>query len=234
VVREGRFVDRADAGRALAGLLTRYAGRPDVLVLALPRGGVPVGLEVATALRAPLDVLVVRKLGVPAQPELAFGAVASGGLGMVNPDIVNQARIDEATIETVTARERREIVRRESAYRAGGHPAPVTGKAAIVVDDGLATGSTMRVAVAALRRLQPQRVVVAVPVAPPSVCAVLEREADEVVCLLTPSWLGAVGAWYADFAQVSDDEVRALLAQAEASSGRTDAGEAADDDAAHA
>jgi putative phosphoribosyl transferase len=211
---ENPFSDRREAGRELAASLSAYADREDVVVLALPRGGVPVAFEVAAALRAPLDVFVVRKLGVPSQPELAFGAMASGGLTLLNDDVVSQLGIDESTIKDVVAHEREEIMRRELAYRGERRLSSVAAKVVILVDDGLATGSTMRVAVAALQELGPERIVAAVPVAPPSVCRQLEQEADEVHCLLTPAWLRAVSTWYRDFRQVSDDEVSDLLEQA--------------------
>lgn len=205
------FRDRTEAGRLLAEKLTTYSGRPDVLVLALPRGGVPVAYEVARALDAPLDVFVVRKLGVPGHEELAMGAIASGGVCVLNDDLVQTLRIPDQLIEVVTARERRELERRERAYR-NGRPAPgVRGRTVILVDDGLATGSTMRAAVEALRRLGPARVVVAVPTAAPSTCDEFRHEADECVCDITPDPFYAVGLWYEDFSQTTDDEVRDLL-----------------------
>lgn len=212
-----RFADRAEAGRRLAAALARYASRPDVVVLGLPRGGVPVAFEVAQALGAPLDVFVVRKLGVPGREELAMGAVASGGVRVVNEDVVETLRIPPTVIEQVAAREERELARRERLYRGGRPTLALAGKTAILVDDGLATGSTMRAAIAAARRLDPAAVVVAVPVGSPDVCADLRSLADEVVCVETPPFLYAVGLWYRDFTQVSDDEVRELLARANAS-----------------
>jgi predicted phosphoribosyltransferase len=210
------FRDRYEAGRLLAEQLTAYAGRPDVLVLALPRGGVPVAYEVARALGAPLDVFAVRKLGVPGHEELAMGAIASGGVYVLNDEVVQALRIPSRVIEAVAARELRELGRRERAYR-DGRPAPVVrGRTVILVDDGLATGSTMRAAVAALRRLGPARVVVAVPTAAPATCAELRREADECACAITPEPFYAVGLWYEDFSQTTDDEVRDLLARAAA------------------
>ena len=208
-----RFRDRAEAGRELGERLAeRYAGRPDVLVLALPRGGVVVGREVADRLDAPLDVLVVRKLGFPGQSELAMGAIASHGVRVLNEALLEQTGVSEALVEDVVARERVELERRETIYR-GDRPAPdVAGKTVLVVDDGLATGSTMLAAVHALRSLRVGRIVVAVPTAPRQTCEALEDVADEVVCLRQPEPFYAVGLSYEDFSEVSDDEVRALLA----------------------
>jgi putative phosphoribosyl transferase len=209
------FRDRREAGRALAKALTRYAGRPDVLVLALPRGGVPVAFEVAAALNAPLDVFLVRKLGVPDHEELAMGALAAGGVTVRNEDVIAELDIPEEVIARTATREGRELTRRIRAYR-GDRPAlDVQGRTIILVDDGLATGSTMRAAVVALRQLGPARIVVGVPVAAPRTCEALAAEADEVVCALTPERFVAVGRWYEDFSQTTDAEVRALLAQAE-------------------
>jgi putative phosphoribosyl transferase len=208
------FRDRFDAGRHLATQLTLYAGRDDVLVLALPRGGVPVGYEVARALEVPLDVFLVRKLGVPGREELAMGAIASGGVRVLNEDVVRVFRLSETTLAQVEAEERHELERREREYRRGHPGLNVRGKTVLIVDDGLATGSTMRAAIAALRRLKPARIVVAVPVGAPEVCQELAREADEVVCVLEPERFSAVGVWYEDFSQTTDDEVRELLAQA--------------------
>ncbi|MGE3819880.1 MAG: phosphoribosyltransferase [Isosphaeraceae bacterium] len=205
------FRDRAEAGRKLAGKLTAYADRHDVLVLALPRGGVPVAYEVARELGAPLDVFVVRKLGVPGHEELAMGAIASGGTLVLNEDVVQALRIPDRVIEVVAARERRELERRERAYRGDRPPPDVRGRVVLLVDDGLATGSTMRAAVAALRRLGPARLVVAVPTSAPSTCEEFRQEADECVCDLTPDPFHAVGLWYEDFSQTTDDEVRDLL-----------------------
>jgi predicted phosphoribosyltransferase len=208
------FRDRADAGRQLAAQLTRYANCPDVFVLALPRGGVPVAFEVAQALDAPLDIFLVRKLGVPGHEELAMGAIATGGIRVLNNEVVYGLGIPEDVLATVAAREEHELRRRERLYR-GDRPAPeVAGRIVILVDDGLATGSTMRAAVAALRRRQPGRIVVAVPVGSSVTCAELEAEADEVVCAHTPERFYAVGIWYADFAQTTDAEVRDLLERA--------------------
>jgi predicted phosphoribosyltransferase len=208
------FRDRFDAGRHLAARLRHYAGRPDVVVLALPRGGVPVGYEVARALGASLDVFVVRKLGVPGHEELAMGAIASGGVRVLNKEVLRELPISDEDLDAVSAREQLELSRREEEYRGARPPADVRGKTVILVDDGLATGSTMRAAVAALRRLGPARIVVAVPVGARSTCAELAREADEAVCAEEPEPFHAVGLWYYDFAQTSDDEVRDLLAQA--------------------
>jgi len=209
-----RFRDRTDAGRRLADKLNQYAGRDDVIVLALPRGGVPVGAEVARALGAPLDVFLVRKLGVPGHEELAMGAIATGGVRVLNRDVLDQLHIPRERVDLVAAKEMEELTRREAAYR-DGRPAPdVRGKTAILVDDGLATGASMKAAVAALRDLGPARVVAAVPVGAPETCAELEALADEVVCATTPDPFYAVGSWYADFDQTTDDEVRDLLAAA--------------------
>jgi len=205
------FRDRVEAGDALAGLLGHYAGRPDVLVLALPRGGVPVAARVAEALGAPLDVFVVRKLGVPGQPELAMGAIATGGVRVVNEQVVGRLRLGEAELQRVAEAEERELARRERSYREGRGPPDLAGQVVILVDDGLATGSTMRAAVAAARRLGPARVVVAVPTAPASTCQRLGEEADEVVCATTPRPFRAVGYSYRSFPQTSDEEVRSLL-----------------------
>jgi len=208
------FLDRYDAGRQLAAHLERYADRDDVVVLALPRGGVPVGNEVARGLNAPLDVFLVRKLGVPGQEELAMGAIASGGVRVLNDEIVRGLNIPPDIIDTVAERERRELERREWAYRDDRPTPDVRDKIVILVDDGLATGSTMRAAVAALRKRRPGWVVVAVPVGAAETCADMERVADEVVCVRKPEPFYAVGAWYEDFAQTTDQEVRDLLAQA--------------------
>ena len=207
------FSDRADAGRQLAAQLGDYTGRPDVLVLALPRGGVPVGYEVARALAAPLDVLLVRKLGVPGHEELAMGAVASGGVRVLNPDVVDSLGIPAPLIDEVAAREQGELERRELAYRDGRRAPDVCGRTVILVDDGLATGSTMRAAAKAVRQQQPQRLVVGVPVASPQTCDEFRDEVDEIVCAITPEPFYAVGVWYHDFSQTTDDEVRALLAR---------------------
>jgi predicted phosphoribosyltransferase len=206
-----RFRDRVDAGRAVASALTHYAGRRDVVVLGLPRGGVPVAAEVAAALGAPIGVFVVRKLGVPGHDELAMGAIAEGGVRVLNRDVVDRLRIDPDDIEAVAEREQAELERRTRAYGGQGAPPDVAGKVVVVVDDGLATGSTMRAAVAAVRALQPARVVVAVPVGAPTTCSALAAEADEVVCVQSPELFRAVGQWYEDFSPTTDDEIRRVL-----------------------
>lgn len=212
------FSDRAEAGRLLSGRLLAYAGRPDVLVLALPRGGVPVGYEVARALGVPLDVFVVRKLGLPGHEELAMGAIASGGVCVLNDEVIDALRVPRSVIKEVIDQELRELERRERAYRDDRPPPDVRGLTVILVDDGLATGSTMRAAVAALRRLEPARIVVAVPTAAPSTCEEFRHLADECICEITPEPFQAVGLWYEDFSQTTDDEVRGLLERAETSS----------------
>jgi putative phosphoribosyl transferase len=207
------FDDRRDAGRQLGAKLSAYAGAQP-LVLALPRGGVPVGYEVARALSAPLDVFVVRKLGVPNNEELAMGAVASGGALVLNEDVVARLGIPAEIVARVAEAERREIDRRERAFR-GARPMPdVRRRTVILVDDGLATGATMRAAVAALRKMKPARLVVAVPISDPGVCDEFRHLADDALCAVTPEPLHAVGLWYRDFTQTSDDEVRELLARA--------------------
>jgi predicted phosphoribosyltransferase len=213
-MESSRFRDRVEAGRSLAELLSGYAGRDDVIVLALPRGGVPVGYEVAKALGAPLDVLVVRKLGVPGHEEFAMGAIASGGLLVLDQDLVRRLGIGRAEIERTVAAELRELERREAAYRDGREPPQLEGKTVILVDDGLATGSTMRAAALAVRQAKPARIVVAVPVAAAQTCDEFRDVVDEIVCGLTPQPFQAVGLWYDDFSQTSDDEVRALLSEA--------------------
>jgi putative phosphoribosyl transferase len=216
-----RFANRREAGRILAGGLGAYAARSDVLVLGLPRGGIPVAREVAAALGAPLDVFVVRKLGVPFQPELAMGAIASADIRVLNADVIRVCRIPEHIIEHVTRVERQELERRERAYRAGRPALTIAGRVAILVDDGLATGSTMRAAVTAVRRLHPSRVVVAVPVGARETCEELATIADEVVCPEMPDQFGAVGAWYEDFSQTTDDEVTAALQETAANHDRS-------------
>jgi predicted phosphoribosyltransferase len=209
-----RFRDRAEGGRRLAEKLGKYAGRPDLLVLALPRGGVPVAFEISQALGAPLDVLVVRKLGVPGHEELAMGAIASGGAWVLNNDLIQTLQPSIRMIQEVAARELQELTRRERIYR-GDRPAlEVRGRTVILVDDGLATGSTMRAAVAAVRRRKPAHLIVAVPTAAPSACVELQREVDECVCVITPDSFHAVGVWYEDFSQTTDDDVRGLLERA--------------------
>jgi putative phosphoribosyl transferase len=207
------YRDRADAGRVLAGALGHLAGRDDVVVLALPRGGVPVAWEVARQLGAPLDVLLVRKLGVPGHAELAMGAIAAGGVRVLNPSVVEPLHIPPDDVERVAAREGVELARREQAYRPGRPPLDVAGRVVVVVDDGLATGSTMRAAVAAVRAMAPARVVVAVPVGSRETCRDLAAEADEVVCVRIPAGFRAVGEWYEDFSETTDDDIRALLAR---------------------
>lgn len=208
------FQDRSDAGRLLGQELRRFAGRDDVIVLALPRGGVPVAFEVADALGVELDLMLVRKLGAPGQEELAMGAIASGGARVLNADVVQSLLVSEAAIEVAVQRESRELERRERAYRGTRPPPRIAGRTVLLVDDGLATGATMRAAVAAVRALHPASVVVAVPVAPPETLRSLETEADEVVCLAAPPMFYAVGQWYADFPQTTDEEVVALLQRA--------------------
>ncbi|WP_024794924.1 phosphoribosyltransferase [Tomitella biformata] len=208
-----RFRDRPDAGRVLAGLLAGYRGQSNLLVLALPRGGVPVAEVVAASLPAPLDVFVVRKLGVPGRAELAMGAIASGGVLVLNEDVVRVFDVDEEALGRVVGAEEAELVRRERAYRGDRPPAALAGKTVIVVDDGAATGATMRAALLAIARAEPARLVAAVPVAPAEVCAELELLADEVVCASSPVDFAAVGGSYDRFDQTGDDEVRALLAR---------------------
>jgi putative phosphoribosyl transferase len=221
---DGRYADRAEAGRVLAEKLKSLAGRPDVIVLALPRGGVPVACEIARRLGAPLDVFVVRKLGVPGHEELAMGALASGGVRVLNQDLIDELGIPDRLVEESTLREQNELDRRERAYR-GTRPAPeLRGKTVVLVDDGLATGNTMRAAVEAVRAQGPARVVVAVPVSARASCEQLAEVADEVVCGRTPDPFHAVGMWYEDFEQTSDAEVGALLSQAQ---DRADAAHAA-------
>jgi putative phosphoribosyl transferase len=209
------FRDRSEAGRLLAQELGAYAGREDVIVLALPRGGVPVAFEVARAIHAPLDVFVVRKLGVPGHEELAMGAIASGGILVTEPNVIEGLAIPPEVVADVAAREEQERLRREREYRGDRREPGVRGRTAILVDDGLATGSTMRAAVAALRKLQPARIVVAVPVAAASTCADLAPDVDDIVCGRTPEPFHSVGQWYEEFAQTTDEEVRELLARAE-------------------
>ncbi len=207
-----QFANRSEAGKELATKLMAYAHRADVLVLALPRGGVPVAYRVARVLHAPLDVFLVRKLGVPGHEELAMGAIAMGGVRVLNKEIA--IYMDEAVIDAVSRQEQAELQRRERLYR-GDRPAPnIQGRAVILVDDGLATGSTMRAAAVALRQMQPHKIVVAVPVAAAETCDEFRSEVDEVVCAATPEPFMAVGLWYADFSQTSDEEVRELLEQA--------------------
>jgi predicted phosphoribosyltransferase len=215
------FKDRVDAGERLAKELARYDGRADAVVLGLPRGGVAVAFVVSEALRVPLDILVVRKLGVPGNEELAMGAIASGGARVLNRDVIRWMGITDRTIEVVAARETRELERRERALRGDRPRIALRGKSVLLVDDGIATGATMRAAVSALRATEPGRVVVAAPVAPPDVCARLEEETDELVCLARVEPFGAVGSWYADFPQVTDGEVRELLKRRPGDAGRS-------------
>jgi putative phosphoribosyl transferase len=205
------FRDRVEAGELLAGRLTQYRDRDDVVVLGLPRGGVPVAREVSRALGVPFDVYVVRKLGVPGHEELAMGAIATGGVRQVNHDVVDALGIPASVIESVAAREHRELERREQDYRGNRGPLSLTNRTVILVDDGLATGSTMRAAVIAVRQQQPARVIVAVPVGAASTCADLATEADDVVCVRMPDPFVAVGMWYRDFTPTTDHEVRTLL-----------------------
>lgn len=208
------FRDRAEAGRRLASMLRHYAKRPDVMVLALPRGGVPVGYEVARALSAPLDVFLVRKLGFPGQEEFAMGAIASGGARVLNSSLIRRMHVTPETVDAVAAKELRELERREKAYRDSNPLPSVRGKTVILVDDGLATGASMYAAAAALRSEVPARIVVAVPVGAPSTCADFSALVDEVVCAETPAAFSAVGQWYDDFDQTTDEEVRELLRRA--------------------
>lgn len=211
---EKTFRDRTDAGRQLAEALGVYADRDDVIVLALPRGGVPVAYEVAKQLHVPLDVFVVRKLGVPGYEELALGAIASGGVRVLNQDVVRILPDADRIVEAVTANELVEMERRERAYRDDRPPLDVRGRTVILVDDGLATGATMHAAVEALREQEPAKVVVAVPVCAPETCREIQKVADETVWLFAPEWFHGVGQFYDDFSQTSDDEVRRLLAEA--------------------
>lgn len=217
------FADRREAGIELASKLRHIANRSDVVVLALPRGGVPVAYEVAEALNAPLDIFLVRKLGLPEYPELAMGAIASGGVRVLNPEVVRFYGVSSAAIESVARDEGRELERREREYRRGKPMTDLKDKTVILVDDGLATGSTMRAAVEAVRQHKPGRVIVAVPVGAPSTCAEFADITDETVCARTPQQFSAVGLWYHDFSQTTDEEVRTLLQAHDRSSGRTHA-----------
>jgi putative phosphoribosyl transferase len=207
------FLNRTDAGRKLAGRLAAYANRADVIVLALPRGGVPVAFEVARALHAPLDVFLSRKLGVPGQEELAFGALASGGVRVLDQDLIRQVGISPEEVARVTKKAKKELERRESVYRAGRPPLRVEGLTALLVDDGIATGSSIRAGAKALREMKPARIVIAVPVAPASTCKRLRDEVDELVCLHMPEMFFAIGQFYEDFSQLSDEEVIDFLRQ---------------------
>ncbi|MFS0517238.1 phosphoribosyltransferase [Nostoc sp. UIC 10607] len=207
------FLNRTEAGKLLAAQLTEYANRPDVLVLGLPRGGVPVAFEVAKALNAPLDVCLVRKLGVPGHKELAMGALAMGGVRVINENVVDWLRISKETIDEVAAIEMRELDRRDRTYR-GNHPPPkLKNHTILLVDDGIATGATIRAAIATLKKQHPRELVVAVPVAAASTCEELQAEVDKVVCVIMPEDLYAIGIWYEDFEQISDAEVSELLAR---------------------
>ncbi len=209
------YRDRLEGGKHLAARLAKYANRDDVLVLALPRGGVPVGFEVARALHAPLDIFLVRKLGVPGHEELAMGAISTGGVRVLNDDVVDYLQIPFGVIDTIAAIELRELERRERAYRGDRREPDVQGKSIILVDDGLATGSTMRAAVAALRQQNPARIVVAVPVSAAQTCDEYRMGVDEIICASTPEPFRGVGQWYRDFSQTTDDEVRELLEKAQ-------------------
>ncbi len=208
------FHDRTEAGRLLAKRLKlNYANRSDVLVLGLPRGGVPVAYEVAKVLHAPLDICIVRKLGVPGHKELAMGAIAPGGIMVLNEELVRSLKISQKAIEQVITKEQQELERRDRVYR-GDRPVPdLSHRTIILVDDGIATGSTIKAAIFTIKQQQPKRIIVAVPVAPPEVCQELKEEVDEVICLLTPEWLYAIGLWYEDFSPTTDEEVRNLLAR---------------------
>ena len=206
-----RFRDRFEAGRRLAAALAEYVERPNLLVLALPRGGVPVGYEVARALHAPLDIMLVRKLGVPGHEELAMGAIASGGVRILADEVVAAFGIPEPVIAAAAAREQDELDRQERIYREDRPPPAIRGRTVLLVDDGLATGSTMRAAALAIRAQNPKHLVIAVPVAPAETCAALRRDADEVICAITPEPFFAVGNWYQDFSPTSDEEVRQVL-----------------------
>jgi putative phosphoribosyl transferase len=215
------YRDRRHAGEELAVRLDRLKGRNDVVVLALPRGGVPVGYEVARSLGAPLDVFLVRKLGVPGHRELAMGAIASGGVRVLNDQVVDWYGIPQSAIDAVAREEQEELERRERAYRAGRVPVPQEGKTVVLVDDGLATGSTMKAAVQAVRARRPASIIVAVPVGSPETCRDFADIADEIVCVRAPQYFAAVGQWYRDFSQTTDEEVRDLLQTAPALTGRT-------------
>jgi putative phosphoribosyl transferase len=208
------FEDRADAGRRLADKLTAYGNRNDVIVLALPRGGVPVAYEVARELDLPLDIFLVRKLGVPGQEELAMGAIASGDVRIINQDVVDALGISEETIDTVAQEEERELLRREQSYRDNRPPPDVRGRTVILIDDGLATGASMAAAVAGLRELHPAQIVIAVPTASAETCQAFAEQVDAIVCAETPHPFKAVGVWYDDFSQTTDEEVRELLISA--------------------
>lgn len=209
-----RFVDRIEAGQALAKRLSHLAGVPNLIILALPRGGLPIGFEVAKALQAPLNIFLVRKLGAPMHKEFAIGALAENGLRFINQQAVHQLGISETAIEQITAQEQQEIQRRTQLYRGNNPPPEIKGRTVVIVDDGLATGATMKVAIQALRNQHPQKIVVAVPVGAMDTCAELKQLADEFVCLATPVPFHAVGLWYQSFPQLSDADVISLLEQA--------------------
>lgn len=212
-----RFRDRNEAGKLLGREVARRLGkRHDIIVLGLPRGGVPVAFHVAQALDAPLDVFIVRKLGVPGHEELAMGAIASGGVRVLNRDVLSYVSISQKTIDAVAAREEQELQRRERSYRGARPPLNLRGRTVVIVDDGLATGSTMRAAIAAVRKMEPKAIVVAVPVAAPQTCEEFRNEVDEMVCLRTPEPFQAVGLWYDDFSQTTDEEVHDLIERANA------------------
>lgn len=206
-----RFRDRTEAGQMLATQLMEYAHRPDVIVLALPRGGVPVGHEIAKALGAPLDVFIVRKLGVPGYEELAMGAIATGGVRVLNEDVITALRVRDEVIDMVAAAEQRELERRERLYRNDRPPLNVQGRIVILVDDGIATGATIRAAAAALYQQQPTRLIIAAPVAAPETCTELSAEVDELTCVVTPEPFYAISLWYEDFSPTTDEEVREYL-----------------------
>ena len=216
-----RFANRTEAGKLLADALSGYTGRSDILILALPRGGVPVAYEVAKALFAPMDLWLVRKLGVPGQEELALGALAGKNIRVLNYDIIDLLNIDETVIDTIVAREQAELERRNRLYRQGKPPPAIEGKTIIIIDDGLATGATMRVAISSLRQAGAARIIAAVPVGAASTCDKIEEEADQLICLHTPEPFYGVGQWYNDFSQTSDDEVLALLNNAATNPGKT-------------
>jgi putative phosphoribosyl transferase len=215
------FRDRKQAGELLARKLTKYANREDVVVLAIPRGGVPVGFEVARALHAPLDVFIVRKLGVPWQEELAFGAVATGGVRVLDEQIMESLQLTPEQIEKVTERENKELERRERVYRGKRAALAVKGKLVLLVDDGIATGSSMLAGITALRQLEPAQIIIAIPVAPPTTCARLRKKADDLVCVSMPESFFAIGQFYENFQPTSDVEVCALVEEASASTARS-------------
>ena len=209
-----KFLDRIEAGKVLARLLTAYRQRPNLLVLGLPRGGVPVAFEISQALRAPMDIFIVRKLGVPGQEELAMGAIATGGTRVLNARVIEELGISQQVIDEATRREEQELRRRENAYRGNQPPKRIQGKTVILVDDGLATGASMYAAVLALKQQNPQQIVVAVPVAAPETCEAFTKIVDEIICAATPEPFYGVGAWYEDFSQVTDEQVREIYLEA--------------------